>query len=262
MRTLGLACSVDFTPAWATSSYSHFWCTYINENGEHRPFEGVTGMGDNFVVYREPSKVFRITYRIQKNTLANRIPIKEIPNGHLQMKNIIDVTSNYWRTTAITCNITKSTNNNISYIGVFNALNWKPVDWAEVINNKAMYHNLSVGAVYIPLVYENGKINPAGNPILIRSDKSVKEFIPDYNRNITVTIPESTKYIIYRTGKKYTLFYWDGKWIRTTTKKADETKKLSFDNIPANTLYLLIPEYSERKERIFSISDNGEIERW
>lgn len=262
MRTLGLACSIDFTPAWATSSYSHFWCTYINENGEHRPFEGVTGVGDNFVVYREPSKVYRITYRNQNKTLANRIPKIEIPNGHLQMKNIIDVTSNYWRTTSITCNITKSTNNNISYVGVFNALTWKPVDWAEVINKKATFHDLSVGAVYIPLVYENGKIYPAGNPTLIHTDKSVKEFIPDYKRKINITIPESTKYLIYRTGKKYTLFFWDGKWIRNLTKIADETKKLSFDNIPANTLYLLLPEYSEKKERIFSISDNGLIERW
>lgn len=262
MRTLGLACSIDFTPAWATSSYSHFWCTYINENGEHKPFEGVTGMADDFVVYREPSKVFRITFSNPKNTLANKIPLYEIPRGHLQMKNIIDVTSNYWRTTSVQCKIKKSPQNKIAYVGVFNALNWKPVDWSFVSNGWAQFKNLSVGAIYIPLLYSNMKISPAGYPVLIRADKSVQTLIPDFKQKITITVAESTKYLIYRLNKKYTFYYWDGKWVKVTTKVATETKQLTFENIPANTLYLLLPEYSEKKERVFTISNGGEIERW
>jgi hypothetical protein len=262
MRTLGLACGIDFTPAWATSSYNHWWCTYIDEQNRRRPFEGVTGAADDFVVFREPSKVFRITYREQPAALANRIPSGEIPNGHLRMKNITDVTPQYWRTTSATCNISKQTNNGITYIGVFNALNWKPVDWCEIKNGTALFQNLSVGAVYIPLNYENGKTAPAGNPVLIRPDKSTQELAPDYNHKITVTVTEAPKYLIYRSGKKYIFFYWDNKWISAGTKTANETKMLSFENIPANTLYLLVPEYSEKKERIFTITEKGETERW
>jgi len=262
MRMLGLPCSVDFTPAWATSSYNHFWCTYINENGEHRPFEGVTGMANDFVIFREPSKVFRITYRKQPNTLSSKIPAADIPTDFLRATNIIDVTADYWRTSDLEFKINQIPHNGISYISVFNALRWYPVDWAEVENSSAKFKDLSVGVVYMPLNYEYGESRPSGNPVLIYPNKTTKELIPDYENKITVTVTEAPKYLIYRTGKKYTFFYWDKKWINAGTKIADETKVLNFENMPANTLYLLLPEYSERKERIFTVKVDGSLERW
>ncbi|GHT19908.1 hypothetical protein FACS189429_7940 [Bacteroidia bacterium] len=262
MRMLGVACSIDFTPAWATSSYNHFWCTFIDENGEHRPFEGVTGMANDFVIFREPSKVFRITYRKQFKTLSAKIAKTEIPVSHLRMKNLIDVTDRYWKTTDLQCNLFEVSKNNISYISVFNALAWRPVDWAETDKGKASFTKLSVGVVYMPVNYENNKIVPAGYPVLIRSDKSKQELCPDYKNRQIVTVTEAPKYLYYRTGKKYTFFYWDKKWIKTETKTATEDKILTFDNIPSNTVYLLLPEYSERKERIFTVNEQGEIERW
>lgn len=262
MRMLGLACSVDFTPAWATSSYNHFWCTYIDESGEHRPFEGVTGMSNDFVVYREPSKVFRITYQKQQNTLADKIPLKDIPSNFLKMKNLIDVTTNYWRTSDLPCRIDKTPLNNISYISVFNGFRWFPVDWAEINNGNALFKKISVGAVYLPQNFENGKLICAGNPTLIRSDKSIKELIPDYLKKRTISITEAPKFLYYRPEKKYTLYFWDKKWVRVSTKIADKSKVMTFEDIPSNTLYLLVPEYSEKKERIFTVTENGEIERW
>jgi len=262
MRMLGLACNIDFTPAWATSSYNHFWCSYIDENGQHRPFEGVTGMADDFVIYREPSKVFRITFGKQPDMLADKIPDNEIPTSFLKMKNIIDVTSDYWRTTDLPCKITTEPQNNISYISVFNSLRWAPVDWAQVENSVAYFKNLSVGVVYLPQNFENGRIEPSGNPVVIYPDKTTKELIPDYKKPITVTVTEAPKYLIYRTDKKYMFFYWDKKWIKAGEKTADLSKVLSFDNIPANTVYLLVPEYSQRKERIFTVKEDGTLERW
>lgn len=262
MRMLGVPCSVDFTPAWATSSYNHFWCTYIDEQGEHRPFEGVTGMSNDFVIFREPSKVFRITYRKQQNTLVDKIPVNEIPTDFLKMGNLIDVTTSYWRTSDLSCKIDKISRNKIAYISVFNGMRWFPVDWAEVKTGNANFKKLSVGAVYLPQNYENNKLSPAGNPVLIYADKSMKELVPDYTNKRVITVTEAPKYLYYRVGKKYSFFYWDRKWIKVATKTADETKVLSFENIPSNTLYLLVPEYSEKKERIFTVTENGKIERW
>ncbi len=86
--------------------------------------------------------------------------------------------------------------------------------------------------------------------------------IPDYNNLTSVRIKETPKYLIYRIGKKYSFFYWDKKWIKSGEKQVTESKELIFDKIPSNTIYLLIPEYSQKKERIFTINDNNELEYW
>ena len=263
MRTLGLACSIDFTPAWATSSYAHFWCTFIDETNTHRPFEGVTGGAADFIIYREPSKVFRMSYRSQPNALASQIPKEQIPPGHLRSTNIIDVTKHYWRTTQLNSKLKKPPANGITYIAVFNALNWYPVDWCKPDReNNYTFNDLSVGAVYLPVNYENEQRIVAGYPVLIHVDKKTTELIPDYDNKITINITEAPKYLKYRTGKKYSFYYWDDRWISAGTKIISDSKSLLFEEIPSNTVYLLVPEYSERKERIFTVNKNGEIERW
>ena len=263
MRTLGLACSVDFTPAWATSSYAHYWCTFIDETNVHRPFEGVTGTAADFVVYREPSKVFRISYRSRPDALAAQIPSEQIPPGHLRLANIIDVTKNYWRTAQLNSKLKKLPANGITYIAVFNALNWYPVDWTKPQEEgDYTFNDLSVGVIYLPVNYENEQYIVAGYPVLIHADKKTTELVPDYNNKITINITEAPKYLKYRTGKKYSFYYWDDHWISAGTKVASDSKSLAFEEIPSNTVYLLVPEYSEGKERIFTVNKTGEIERW
>ena len=57
--------------------------------------------------------------------------------------------------------------------------------------------------------------------------------------------------------------YWDNTWklleVRTT---GFGTHALTFNNVPRNALFLLIPEYSQGKERPFTINENGEREWW
>jgi hypothetical protein len=69
-------------------------------------------------------------------------------------------------------------------------------------------------------------------------------------------------YLIYRSGKKYTLFYWDRQWKEATTKVYQgDDMKLVFENVPDKTLLLLRPEYSEGKERVFTVDDDG-VRHW
>jgi hypothetical protein len=262
LRSLGVACSIDFTPAWATSSFNHWWCSFIDENGKHRAFEGTTGNAENFVIFREPGKVFRLGYRKQNSALAAKISKSEIPKGHLQMENIIDVTNEYWRTTSIKCAINNKVKSDIAYLAIFNAMQWKPVDWAKISNDTATFSKLAVGVVYLPMNYENGKTSSSGFPVLINSDKTTKTLKINKQELINITVTEAAQYLFYRIGKKYTFFFWDGKWVNAGTKTATVDKILTFNNIPSNTVYLLVPEYSQRKDRIFTVNEKGEIERW
>jgi hypothetical protein len=61
----------------------------------------------------------------------------------------------------------------------------------------------------------------------------------------------------------YKLFYWDNKWnLIGVQKAADGTHELQFDKVPRNALLLLVPEYTQRKERPFTITDSGERLWW
>ena len=190
------------------------------------------------------------------------MPQNEIPTDHLKRKNIIDVTNSYWRTTDVSCPLTDISENKISYIAVFNASKWKIVGWGKVTDNKAFFDKLPVGVVYLPKNYENGNEIIAGYPFLIRANKNVTQLIPNYDKKIDVTVTEAPKYLYYKTGKKYAFYYWDNGWKYAGTKKTTYEKVLTFENVPSNTIYILIPEYSEKKERIFTVNEMGEIERW
>jgi hypothetical protein len=209
-----------------------------------------------------------------------QVPENEIPASHLRRKNIIDVTDKYWRTTSVKLSLSflrkqESPENraiagqarndrafDIAYLAVFNGLAWRVADWAKAENDSATFNKISVGAVYLPMNYENKKLSPAGFPVLIKADRAVKELKINKQKPINITVAEAPQYLFYRIGKKYTFYYWNGEWVKVGTKTATESKILTFDNIPSNTLYLLVPEYSQKKERIFTVNEKGEIERW
>ena len=72
------------------------------------------------------------------------------------------------------------------------------------------------------------------------------DFMP---RNDTNTIFE---------GQEYELFYWDKGWHGMGKKMANASEKITFDNVPSNTLYLLHNHSGGKEERIF-IYENGKI---
>lgn len=82
---------------------------------------------------------------------------------------------------------------------------------------------------------------------------------PDFTNQRTIKIFQQDKYLIFRLESKYTLYYWDKDWIKAGEQifKAG-MKDLSFEHVPSNSLYILIPEYSIGTERPFSMSSTGE----
>lgn len=262
LRSIGIAATVDFTPAWATSTGNHYWNVAFDELGNEIPFFMGDDNPNQFRMVREPSKVFRITYQSQTNCLANNISENEIPEGVLRNKNYIDVTDQYWKTAEIDINTPDTIQQKVVYIAVFNGLRWKPVWWAWIKDKQAKFDKCTCGVVYLPFYYSEGKIIPFSYPHLLRADNSVEKLQPDYKNKRTVIIEEQENYLKFRTNKKYTLLYWDKKWNRVNTLIAGTEKKLIFNNVPANALLLLLPEYSQGKERPFIINNDGVREWW
>ncbi len=271
LRAMGIASCVDFTPFWATSTDGHFWQCAFDETGKAIPFF----MGDDtpaeFIMHREPSKVFRITYSTQYETPANHLHKEEIPEGVLRSSNLIDVTGEYWRVSNIHLILPAKYNAyRAAYLCVLNGGKWQPVWWSRNQNGHLDFQQMTCGVVYLPVCYEHGKKIPAAPPILLRPDGNMQELVPDKIHTRKVTIEEQKGYLQFRAGKKYTLYYWDttqGKWQLVKTKVATPNpdgrfEPLVFDNVPSNALMRLIPEYSQQKERPFTINENGLREWW
>lgn len=260
LRSQGFAGSIDFVPAWGTSTGKHYWNTVI-DNGRFLPFEGATKGGtENFRIPREPSKVIRITYGKQPGVLAGYLDKKDIPAGYMQWYNYKDVTREYWRVRDIQCSL-YPTSEKIAYISVHNNGKWIPVYWGKIENGKAQFKDMCCGVAYVPYTYKNGKTICSGDPVLLHADGQQETLKINKNKIIKIRIPEKEHYLKFRKNKTYTLFYWDKKWIACGSKKITDQKSLTF-SVPANTLYQLIPEYSRHKERPFSVNKNNDLIYW
>jgi hypothetical protein len=279
-RTLGIAATVAYIPAWATSSDAHFFDVAFAGGGKNIPFEQLSGEpAEAFRLGREPGKVVRFTYSRQPGVIATLTAKENIPPNFLRTVNYQDVTSQYWETQDVAAPLFPSisgkqthgispvaTRSSVSrsyvYACVFNTLDWKPIWWGSVSNRTALFTNMSKGVVYLPTYYQKGKLLPAGYPVAV-GYHHILVLRPDTLHTHTIHLPEQSGYLQYRSGKKYQLYYWDNRWkVSGSQTAADNTTELVFTRVPQNALLLLVPEYTERKERPFMITNEGERVWW
>jgi hypothetical protein len=259
LRANGYAASIDYIPAWSTASGLHFLnYTYPTKVAKTHFDAAEPAFVDT--LSREPAKVVRTTYSRQKEVAARFADTSQIPEGFMRSQNYKDVTQEYWITQNVQTRLfpVKGAQPPLAFASVFNYLQWRPVWWGRVDNNTTVFTNMTRGAVYLPMYYLKGRLIPAGWPIAAGYNNNIV-LQPDTINTRTVHIKEQNPYLIFRTGKSYTLYWWSGKWKKAGTRIPNaDTKELEFPDIPMNALLLLVPEYSQRKERPFIITANGE----
>ena len=260
LRSLGIPSALNVVPYWATSSGRHFLNTAFDQ--ENKPVIYDVGRKDKPVhatLIREPSKVLRMTYAKQKNTLANLKNLNDIPPGFMRTQNYLDVTGDFWEVRDVTCTLNDTGDDqDIVYACVFNYLAWRPTWWARKKDNRAVFANMSKGAVYLPMYFIKGRTKPAGYPVAAGyyNEMVLK---PDTSQARDITIEQQEGYLIFRPYKKYKLFYWDNRWKLIAEQKTNvNTNALLFNNVPQNALLLLVPEYSQKKERPFIMLENNQ----
>lgn len=260
LRSQGYAASQEIIPYWATTSGSHLLASVrVNDLQKHVSLEiaNVDSLKDK-QFWREPSKVIRSTYSKQPGVLAEFEAADQIPNNFMRLLNYKDVTSQYWPAKDLSCPLTHPVTKKIVYACVLNYQIWQPTWWAKTDGDSATFTNMPKGVVYLPAYYENNKIIPAGFPVVLGYNHQ-EVLRPDTVNLRSVTITQQEKYLKFRPYKQYKLMYWDKEWKVTGSKTTEEdTQELIFKDVPSNTLFILIPEYSERKERPFIITNQGE----
>ncbi len=259
LRSQGYVASVETIPYWATSTGTHFFNSTFSLDGKLIPFDVSTANVkiDNFS--REPSKVIRTTYARQPNVLATILPKEQIPPGFMRKENYLDVTPQYWQTSSITTPLFSDNNKpTVAYACVFNGMKWRATWWGKIKDEQVTFDNLCKGAVFLPAYYSNNKITPAAYPIALGYNHQIT-LKPDLENTQTITIAEQEKYLKFRPEKKYILYYWYTDWVSLGEQTAIAgSQTLVFEKVPKNALLLLIPEYSQGKERPFIINENKE----
>jgi hypothetical protein len=264
LRSQGIPATIDNIVCWATSSGKHFLNETLDDSGNPLSFD-VSNTATMFdKLPREPTKVLRTTYSKQASALASAIDTTLIPPGILHRSNYVDVTREYWETCDVKAELFPDVSSSkVAYACVINFINWTPAWWGNVNDSKVVFTEMCKGAVFLPMSYENRKMKPVGWPIAVDYNNTRLLLKPDTSNLRSVSIYEQDKYLVFRPGKKYKLLFWNNKWTPIGEVIADANQKaLVFAQVPRNALLLLIPEYSQRKERPFTISDSGERTWW
>jgi len=264
LRALGIPSALSFVPFWATASNAHLFNTVFEPDMTPKLFDlGVAEYVGINGLKREPAKVITLTFSKQKSALASFTPVADIPQGFMRLSNYIDHTNIYWDTKDVVCSLVRSAGTpKVAYACVFNTGAWRPCWWGKVQADSVTFTNMAKGAVYLPACYINGKLSPAGYPVA----QGYNHFLvlkPDLNSTRAISINQEEKYLIFRPGKRYKLYYWDFAWKLVNEEVFnDGDQNLRFENVPLNALLLLKPEYSEGKERPFMVTSEGNRIWW
>lgn len=263
LRSVGTPCTIDVVPYWATSTGGHSLNTAFDSTGSPYHFDVLSLTDSLHEFIREPAKVFRLTYSENKESLASKIPINEIPPyGMLRDRNYIDVTEEYWPVRDIEAPFSKdSVGQEVIYACVFNGNKWRPVWWGKAKDSSVTFTNMSKGTVILPKYYEGGKLKAAGYPVA--SGYNGVQLLKPSEETHTIRIKELENYLKFKTGMLYKLYYYDHRWKKIGQKiPDDETTTLFFHNVPKNALLILKPSNSNGKERPFIITESGQRLWW
>ncbi|TKC57601.1 discoidin domain-containing protein [Pedobacter hiemivivus] len=198
MRSLGLPVGTDFSPQWINFNSSHTWNILIGDDGKKYPFLGFDEKIKDWHIestFHCP-KVFRKTYSIQKESLAQQNVRESLP-GFLKSPNLKDVSEEYFPVCDVDLNLenSRATFPKVAYLCVFDNKRWVPVHWGLVKGTKVKFSKMGKGLIYLPAYYINNEIVAAAAPFILDTLGKISA--------ITVDTANTTEAILTR--KYYTI---------------------------------------------------------
>lgn len=274
MRALAIPVMSDFTPYWANTGNNHAWNAVLDKNDSVIIFMGGEANPGEYELGHKLAKVYRKTFAIQKNSLAEKLEEWEKAPPYLNKNSIVDVTNDYTEIYRPKLELKGGMPDsaNFVYLCVFNSGEWKIIDYTRPVGSKVIYSKVGPGVAYLPAYYLDEDIVPAGDAFILSDSGIVENKIPDGNLKIDMTLFSTTKRITkettdfvehaeFNSGAIYILYYWNNKWVEAGRKTA-EGKPLTFTGIPSGAIYWLVEENSRKEERIFTLDENGHQIWW
>ncbi len=187
--SLGIACAIDFVPAWGNRNASHSWNVIIDRDTSYafEPFWDTdrwkykrlynnTSWDARWGKFRLP-KVFRHTYSSHPDgpLLDSKVDPHDIPALFRNYKKK-DVSNEYFETSNVKVDLTGSIPKETyyCYLCVFGYQQWHPVQWGRIEGNKVVFSNMGRDIVYLPCYYKAGKLIYAASPFLLKTDGTIQ----------------------------------------------------------------------------------------
>lgn len=216
LSSLGIACAIDFVPAWGNRNNSHEWNVLINnkKNYAFGPFS-INHRWKFNEIYNNQSidslwgkfrlpKVYRHTYKnyIEGPALDKRIHRNDIPPLFKNFKKK-DVSSAYFETCNVKLNLVDvPKDTHYAYLCVFGYQSWHPVQWSSINNQAVTFADMGKDIVYLPAYYKKGKVVPAGEPFLLSKSGQICKLSGHKNDYQTVRVAHVKGAYAYRWNRK------------------------------------------------------------
>ena len=274
MRALTIPVMSDFTPYWANTGNNHAWNAILDKNDSVIIFMGGESNPGEYELGHKLAKVYRKTFSVQKNSLAEKLEKWEKAPPYLNKNSIMDVTPDYVNTERIKIELKSGIpdSTNFAYLCVFNSGEWKAIDYTRPYGNKASFSKVGLGVAYLPAYYYDEEILPAGDAFILSDSGNFEYKIPKGDKRIELKLYSTTKRLTkettdfieqadFITGADYILYFWNGRWVEVGNKTSDGSP-LTFKDVPSNAIYWLVEKDSRKEERIFTIDENGHQIWW
>lgn len=272
MRANGLAVTSDYTPYWADAGNNHAWNAILVPGGKVVPFMGAESNPGDYGLANKFAKVYRKMYGKNPDNLVFQKHKQEKVPGWLAGKNYLDVTADYGKICDVTINMTQAIPDSvdIAYLCVFNSGEWQPIQWGRIAGATVTFAAMAPEIAYLPALYLNEKVVPAGPAFILHGDCSQSAYLADEAKAAPVTLIATTKRQLaastdgtakaYLTpGTEYELSVWHDGWQAVGKYQADDKGAVVFDKVPAGGLYWLTAKDSDREERIFTLDTDKQV---
>jgi len=257
-RSIGIATAADYTPAWAHGDNNHAWNVLLDAAGH-----GFHKVGTR------AAKVYRKTFALQRDNLAFLLPEgQEAPNRFLASRTYVDVTDQYGPTTDVTVALDPQVAGTeaFAYLCVFNGGRWTAIHWGRVAEGTVTFDRMGRDIVYLPAVYRDGELVPAGAPLLVHRNGTVETLtgtggpadvlaVSVAPRKVSPDTAAETPESYLEAGTAYVLQRWTPEGWETVAETQAGAAPLRFERLASDGLYWLVVRESRRLERIFTISE-------
>ena len=188
-RSYGIPVATDYTPQWGNHSKGHQWSAIIQGDSTYHYM-----IGEPLFLAREKPFTFRLVKAYRRmNSPQRRHPGRGSRRGELppdlQNPRIRDVTRYYVDVTDLKLrHLRKDGQSRWLTLNVFDDANWSPIAGARRRGRRVAFRDVGLNCVFLPMFYRNGSSVPAGWPVLLGKDRSVRELIPDLTDRETVQL--------------------------------------------------------------------------
>ncbi len=195
LRSLGVACAIDFTPQWKHWAGQHSWMVILDTTGKMIAFN--PGNPHFYYTHKVPlgltgtaSKVYRRTFKVQSSSLAETVEKDEYIPNPLNSNLIVDVTNEYnYPQSDIKLSVENPPKNKFLFLSVFGyGLIHHQIGWALTHGHKAIFKSVGVPAVFLSTYFKEGGEYETSEPFIYYNENNIKHITPDTLKKITVRL--------------------------------------------------------------------------